>query len=136
MRTWLVGILKHKIVDQIRRHTRECQVADGDEPEFGALRDADPSGGAEAQAHWGDPQESLSRRQFMAAFDSCLKTLPAKQGRAFVLRNWTEEETDTICDELGVTANNLAVLLHRARTRLRAAMQQSSWIAASTGAHA
>jgi RNA polymerase sigma-70 factor (ECF subfamily) len=72
----------------------------------------------------------------MAAFDSCLKTLPAKQGRAFVLRNWMEEETDTICDERGVTADNLAVLLHRARTRLRAAMQQSSRIAGPAGAHA
>jgi RNA polymerase sigma-70 factor, ECF subfamily len=128
IRTWLVGILKHKTVDQIRRHTRECQVDSfGDESDFGDLSGAAPGGVVEAQAHWGDPQERLSRRQFMAQFETCLKALPPAQGRAFMLRNWMGEETDDICDELGVTANNLAVMLHRARNRLRASMQ-AQWV--------
>ena len=130
-RTWLVGILKHKVVDQIRRHTRECQVASfDDEPEFGDLPDATSGGAVEAQAKWGDPQECLSRRQFMEQFDKCLKALPPQQGRAFMLRNWMEEETEDICSELGVTANNLAVMLHRARNRLRASLQ-TQWIPAA-----
>ena len=132
MRTWLVGILKHKLVDQIRRHTRECQAEtfDDEEPEFGELHDAAPSAAFEAQSDWGDPQERLSRRQFMAQFDQCLKTLPPQQSRAFMLRNWMEEETDEICKQLGVTSNNLAVMLHRARARLRSSLQ-AQWIAAA-----
>ena len=137
VRTWLVGVLKHKVVDQIRRHTRECQVETfyGDEPEFGDLHDTAAVGVFEAQAEWGDPQEQLSQRQFMAQFDQCLKALPPQQSRAFMLRNWMEEETDEICNQLGVTSNNLAVMLHRARNRLRSSLQ-AQWAAAAGGARA
>jgi len=134
MRTWVVGILKHKVVDQIRRHTRECQVESFDEEaEFGALGDALPNDALEAVADWGDPQERLSRRQFMAQFDRCLKDLPPQQGRAFVLRNVREEETESICHQLGVTSNHLWVILHRARKQLRAALQPD-WFPAGGGA--
>jgi RNA polymerase sigma-70 factor, ECF subfamily len=131
VRTWLVGILKHKIVDQVRRHTRECQIETyEEEPDYGSLPDAAPGGPVEAHADWGDPQEHLSRRQFLAQFDQCLKALPPQQGRAFLLRNWMEEETDDICNELGVTANNLAVMLHRARNRLRSSLHPQ-WVPAA-----
>jgi RNA polymerase sigma-70 factor, ECF subfamily len=130
VRTWVVGILKHKVVDQIRRHTRECQAdAFDDDPEFGELPHAQGAGAFEARADWGDPQDRLMRRQFVAQVDACLKLLPTQQRRAFVLRDWMEEETDDICKELGVTANNLAVMLHRARHRLRASLQ-AQWVAA------
>ena len=131
MRTWLVGILKHKLVDQIRRHTRECQLETfDDEPEFAELSGEAHAGAFEAPAEWGDPQERLSRRQFMAHFDRCLKELPPQQGRAFVLRNVREEETESICQQLGVTSNNLWVILHRARNQLRASLQQHGFAAA------
>lgn len=135
VRTWLAGILKHKVVDQIRRHTRECQLEtfDDEEPDYGALRNTNLTGAFEAQAEWGDPQERLSQRQFMAQFDRCLKALPPQQSRAFVLRNWMEEETDEICRQLGVTSNNLSVMLHRARGRMRTLLQ-AEWIAAANGA--
>jgi RNA polymerase sigma-70 factor, ECF subfamily len=128
LRTWLVGILKHKVVDQIRRHTRECQVDSADEEsEYGALAEASADGVTEAPAEWGDPQERLSQRQFMAQFDRVIKELPQQQGRAFMMRTWMEAETDDICSELGVTANNLAVMLHRARNRLRASLS-THWL--------
>jgi len=137
VRTWVVGILKHKVVDQIRRHTRECQVDRADdsdeEPEFGALGDAVTEGGTEAPAEWGDPQERLLKRQFMTQFNRVIKELPVQQSRAFMMRNWMEAETEDICSELGVTANNLAVMLHRARNRLRASLQ-THWLPSAAGA--
>lgn len=134
LRTWLVGILKHKVVDQIRRHTRECQVdgRDDEEPDFGELPDALP-GVAEPHAEWGDPQRRIEHRQFMAQFSACLKTLPPQHGRAFLMRNWMDQDTDAICAELGVTANHLAVMLHRARRKLRDALQ-AQWTPARAGA--
>ena len=124
VRTWLVSILKHKVVDQIRRHTRECQVEtfDDDEPEFGDLSNATRGDVAEPRAVWGDPVQCLSRRQFMEHLERCMRTLPAQQARAVMLRDCLEEETLSICNELGVTSNNLAVLLHRARGTLRASL--------------
>jgi RNA polymerase sigma-70 factor, ECF subfamily len=116
-RTWLVGILKHKLVDQVRRHTRECQIMlhdDDDERDpFADLAPADDTA---------DPQHQLAQRQFVARVDACLQTLPAQQGRAFVLREWLEEETADVCRELGITANHLGVMIHRARRKLRATL--------------
>jgi RNA polymerase sigma-70 factor (ECF subfamily) len=56
----------------------------------------------------------------MIRLDRSLQRLPQRQARAFVLRNWMGKDTAEICDELGVTANNLSVMLHRANRRLRA----------------
>jgi RNA polymerase sigma-70 factor, ECF subfamily len=126
LRTWLVAILKHKIVDQIRHHTRECQVDAG-----GEAGDVDGAGAPLASAFAAaaagiDPQERLSRLQFITELDQCLQTLPLRQERAFKLRNCMEKDTAEICDELGVTANNLYVMLHRANRRLRASFQKAN----------
>ena len=138
LRTWVVGILKHKLVDQIRRHTRECQMherADADDADLAQAADG-LDGAPEAPADWGDPQERLSRRQFMAQFEQVIRQLPAQQGRAFLMRNWMEAETEDICSELGVTANHLAVILHRARQRLRGALRPHALPARPTLAQA
>lgn len=122
VRTWLVGILRHKVVDQVRRHTRECQLDtfDDDEPDFDALVTA--AAEHDPPAPSSDPLAILARRQFVRQVDAALATLPAKQSRAVVLCDWMEHETAEICRELGVTRNHLGVMLHRARGRLRAAV--------------
>ena len=120
LQTWLVGILNHKTVNQIRRNTRERQIAvseDGAECENNAAATTDDAGDAWAQQN--DPQECLQQRQFMTILDRGIRALPANQGQAFMLRYWQEEDASDICAELGVTPNNLNVLLHRARLRLR-----------------
>jgi RNA polymerase sigma-70 factor (ECF subfamily) len=128
VRTWLVGILNHKVVDQIRRHTRDCQfnASYDDEPEVGDPPEATHCDAAEPRAGWGDPVECLSRRQFMEHLERCIRTLPAQQARAIMLRDCMEEETGDICNELGITSNNLAVMLHRARGTLRASLHMHS----------
>lgn len=68
--------------------------------------------------------QCLSRRQFMEDLELCLRTLPAQQARAVMLRYCMGEETAHICTELGVTANNLNVMLHRARGALQASLHR------------
>jgi RNA polymerase sigma-70 factor (ECF subfamily) len=125
LRTWLVGILKHKLVDQMRRHGREhsadCAAApdDGAEDALDACADTTPLWGIDVGAGWGDPQERLLRRQFLEQLERSLHTLPARQGQAFVLRECLEEDAEDVCRQLGVSANNLSVMVHRARSRLR-----------------
>jgi RNA polymerase sigma-70 factor (ECF subfamily) len=121
--TWLVGILKHKLVDQVRRHMRERQLDGSDD---GGGGDAATDLADELVSDWGDPQQQLARREFMAELDRALAALPPRQVRAFVLRNCVGADTESICRELGVSANNLGVMLHRARNRLRDALR-SHW---------
>jgi RNA polymerase sigma-70 factor (ECF subfamily) len=126
LQTWLIGILKHKLVDQLRRHTRE-QTLDCSDDDSGDVSstwsETTPLWGIEGGSGGGDPQERLARRQFMQQLERSVRALPARQGRAFVLREFLDVETDDVCRELGVTANNLSVMLHRARQQLRASLQ-------------
>ena len=64
----------------------------------------------------------------------CLEKLPPQTGRVFVMREVMELESDEICKELGITANNLWVILYRARMALRLCLEQR-WFGAG-GRHA
>jgi RNA polymerase sigma-70 factor, ECF subfamily len=129
LRTWLTGILKHKIVDTIRRQSRERPAADfaaeGAEDEFDGLFDQrghwDPMPDA-----WEQPEQALNQRQFLAALDACLRALPERTARVFMMREHLGLETSEICKELGITATHLWVMLHRARMALRLCLQ-SNW---------
>jgi RNA polymerase sigma-70 factor, ECF subfamily len=128
LQTWLVGILKHKLVDQVRRHSREQSAWDDTEGDdttdpFDDWADTTPVWGVHNRAVSNDPQERLAQRQFMQQLERSLSTLPQQQSRAFVLRECLEIDTDEVCRELGITANNLSVMLHRARQRLRESLQ-------------
>jgi RNA polymerase sigma-70 factor (TIGR02943 family) len=120
-RTWVVGILKHKLVDQVRRHTRECQfqVYDDDDADSD---DVVHAAGHDAPAAWGDPLAALARRQFVNDVSTALQALPAKQGRAFAMCEWQDRDTAEACSALDVTPNHLGVILHRAKRRLREAI--------------
>lgn len=122
-RTWLVGILKHKLVDQVRRQARECTYDElGDQDEDADAVEPPCVAGRDDDAPWGDPVASLARRQFVRQVDAALAALPSRQSRAFMLSACLEQETDEVCMALDVTPNHLGVILHRARSRLRDAM--------------
>ena len=124
LRTWLTGILKHKIVDAIRRSSRQAAVA-ADEDEFGPLFD-ERGHWIDSPAAWPDPGASLEQKQFFAALEACLARLPAKTAQAFMLREHLGLDTGEICKELGVTATHCWVLLYRARMALRECLE-TNW---------
>ena len=72
---------------------------------------------------WGNPDKVLENKAFMAVFEQCVKNLPAKTGRAFMMREVMELSTDDICKELGVSTTNCWVILHRARLSLRECLE-------------
>jgi RNA polymerase sigma-70 factor (ECF subfamily) len=121
LRTWLTGILKHKIIDAIRRSSRETTFAaeapEG-ESEFDALYDQ-RGHWLEGPATWENPDASLEQKQFFSTLEDCLERLPAKTARAFMLREHLGLATDEICKELAVTPTHYWVLLYRARMALR-----------------
>ena len=130
LKTWLTGILKHKIIDAIRRKQREpllastfddeCDIEDLDglfKAPFGAW-DSPP-------AEWGDPEQALNRSQFFDIMDFCLEKLPPNTARVFMMREVMGLESDEICKELAITANNLWVILYRARMSLRECLEQN-----------
>lgn len=124
LKTWLVGILKHKLVDQLRRHAREATVLSADdEAEVDEALFDDTGHWREMPEAWGQPEAALRERQFLEVLELCVEQLPVTQGRVFMMREWLELSTDEICKELQISSTNLWVLLHRARLRLRECLQ-------------
>lgn len=127
LKTWMVGILKHKVLDALRHHKREFCVS-----EPGSDSDADPlefiafqADGhfAELPAQWGNPEAHTSGRQFFEILEVCTHQLPPAQGRLFLMREWLELSSEEICKELNLSATSLYVQLHRARLRLRECLE-------------
>lgn len=127
LKTWLVGILKHKLIDALRHHGREVSGLETTEDS-----NADPldyigfkADGhfSEAPADWGNPEEQLTSQQFFQVLEACTAQLPANQGRLFLMREWLELSSEEICKELTLTPTNLYVQLHRARLRLRECLE-------------
>ncbi|MQR00178.1 sigma-70 family RNA polymerase sigma factor [Glaciimonas soli] len=131
-KTYVVGILKHKLLDQLRRSKREVQLnssEDADDDRSDAeMVDAlfTQTGHAMAAApSWGNPDHTLQSKEFFEILQLCVDKLPAKTGRIFMMREWLELDTEEICKELSITAANAWVLLYRARTRLKECLQQN-----------
>jgi RNA polymerase sigma-70 factor (ECF subfamily) len=119
-RTWLVGILKRKIVDHLRRKGREQPATDLAADDTWAEGLFDGRGNWKRRpGGWGaDPAAAVESREFWTTFARCLGKLPARLADAFTLREVEGLDSDEVCKSLDVSANNLWVMLHRARLRL------------------
>lgn len=129
-RSWLTGILKHKLLDHFRKLKREPAMLPADalpaelEDRFDdlGLWKRDPALGPQ---DWGDDAaELMQRKEFMAALKQCLGKLPQRHADAFILREMEGTDSDRIQELLGISASNLWVLLHRARMQLRLCLEQ------------
>lgn len=132
-KTWLHGILKHKIMDIFRRQAREPLLEERPERELQDEVDAqfDANGHwREAPAGWGNPQETVAQREFLEVLDACIACLPRTAARAFTMRETMDLEVDEICTILGITPNNCCVMLHRARMKLRGLLEER-WFGAA-----
>jgi len=135
LKTWLIGILKHKLIDQIRKNSREMSTtaSTDDGEDLDDLLFASDGHWRESPHDWGDPEAVLRQMDFMKVLEACVDKLPGQQGRLFMMREWLELESDEICKELAITPTNLWVMLHRARLRLRECLQAGWFGTAAAG---
>ena len=131
VRTWLIGILKFKIIDQIRQSSRErpsdSENEDDARNDFDALFDEDGRH-VEKPSDWGNPEATLSQNQFFAVLERCMERLPKNTARVFAMREIMGFENAEICKELDISTTNCGVLLYRARMALRLCLDQR-WFA-------
>ena len=125
LKTWVVSILRNKIVDHLRRGAREGSLPlvdeQGDE-DFDALFDGSGHW-QEPPGDWGDPAAVIQQRGFYEVLELCMNALPENVARVFTMREVLGFETDEICKELKMSASNCWVVLYRARMRLRECLQ-------------
>lgn len=126
-RTWLTGILKHKIIDHYRKNKNQVQITDEDTDLSGVNKFFERPDAWDG--HWAiklrpvDPEQSpdqvIERGEFWDVMNMCLSALPTKVARVFALREVDGLTSDEICDLLRLSPNNFWVIMHRARMQLR-----------------
>jgi len=125
-RTWLVSILKRKIIDHYRKINSKKGKA-----EVRMSYNSD----SETEGDWleervADPydktaEDTLENEELGNAIYNCLSKLPEKQAEVFRKKTIEGLDTETICNELNITASNLWVIIHRARTAMAACMEKN-----------
>lgn len=127
-RAWLIGILRHKVLDHFRRSSRDQKLYDA------SVDPADPCFDGHgrwsmAPGDWGTPEKSLEQDEFWSAFNLCIDALPQNLRTTFALREFDGIGSEELSKALGTTKNNLWVMLSRARQRLRNCLD-SHWFRA------
>ena len=134
--TWLVGILRHKIIDQIRKSGRETSIQVDSTPGDSGGATFDARGRWKvAPGSWGsDPSLEIESREFWDVFGRCLARLPQGLADAFFLRELDDLAADEIQRTLGITPANFWKRLHRARMLLRPCLE-SNWFDRTSSDH-
>lgn len=124
LRTWLTGILKHKVIDLIRRQTREVDIPRDEEggEDWDALFKTDGHW-TYTLREWNNPENEAELAQLRVILLECADKLKPAMARVFSLREVVGLETEEICKELNISATNCWVLLHRARLFLRECLE-------------
>lgn len=128
-RTWLIGILRRKLIDRVRKKMREQSIRGTDsllatEQVENATFDKAGKWKVSPGGWSGEPHTNMDRREFWEAFHACLKALPTALAGVFMLRELDQLESEEICEVLGLTPTNLWTRLHRARLGLRSCLEK------------
>lgn len=124
LRSWLMGILRYKIIDQIRSRqldmARYSQLYSAEENlPFDGFFTEDGSWDPETFVSNACPQAALIQSQLLDLVELCMNKLPEASARLFLMREYLGMELDDIASTSSITQGNLRVLLYRARMRLR-----------------
>lgn len=125
-RTWLIGILRHKILDHFRRRR---QTACLDNTAWKADHFSKRKHWKDKMLNWkGDPATLAENGEFWDVLRQCMHELPESMVHAFIMRELEGMTSAQICKHLQISETNLWVRLHRARLQLRRCLELN-WFA-------
>lgn len=125
VKTWLFTILKNKIIDHYRKMSKRQTAS--------LFNDADPF--FDEGNHWrdgvcpkdwgSDAQDKVEAKEFYVVFDGCKSKLKEIQSAVFTMKYLDGLDSEEICKVLELTSSNYWVLIHRAKTQLRACLEMN-----------
>ena len=127
IRFWLRGILRNKIIDHFRKSARETPLEDAEEYEkpdtflmkYSGIPTRNP-------LPWKfDPRKSFEDVEFWKILENCTSKLPERLRQAFVLKELEGVSSSQTCKVLGISPNNLWVMIHRARKQLKQCIERN-----------
>ncbi len=125
-RTWLVSILKRKIID----HYRKINSNKGKKEVRMNFYESGEKNGRWIEERipesWGNfADKKIENKELKLVLDQCIERLPEKYRMVFILKTVKQYDTDEICNELNISASNLWVIVHRARLQLRKCLEEN-----------
>jgi len=127
VRSWLCGILKHKIMDHYRKAGRETSFTDLEFLKDELSEKFVPQGfwnHEEGPKEWTpDAAEVMERGEFWKVMRTCLGKMPDRVAAVFSMREMDDVPSKEICATLDISEANLWVMLHRARMALRECLE-------------
>jgi len=125
-RTWLISILKRKIID----HYRKINSKKGKAEVRIAFNSDSENEGDWMEQRVADPfdktaENNIENTELGIAIHNCIAKLPEKQAQVFKMKTILRYDTEAICNELDITASNLWVIIHRARTQLASCLEKN-----------
>jgi RNA polymerase sigma-70 factor (ECF subfamily) len=135
LKTWITRILVNTAITRARREARSVPLSSlesvsGDGPavdpdRFRPPGDAYPGHWRSLPADWTAlPEEELLGRETLGVVQRAIDVLPAAQRRVITMRDVVGFDSDDVCAALDLSPGNQRVLLHRARSRVRAALEE------------
>ncbi len=132
VKTWLISILKNKIIDHYRKNFSSAEIINNFDNDDGSSDYLENGMWNESSAphNWSESGDHIyQEKEFLAVLRECLKLLPLQTREVFSLREIDGFKSDEICKKLNISSSNLWVLLHRARSGLRKCIEKR-WISA------
>jgi RNA polymerase sigma-70 factor, ECF subfamily len=133
LRTWIIRIVANIAQTRAAREARSVPLSalapEGDETavdadRFRGAEDAFPGHWRQYPADWQAlPEQSLLGRETLSLVMAAVAELPTAQQQVITLRDISGFSSEEVCEALDVSAGNQRVLLHRARSRVRAVLE-------------
>ena len=125
-RTWLIAILKRKVID----YYRKINSKKGKAEVRMTYSNQNDSAGDWLEENVADPfsileNDEIENEELGLAIQECIAKLPKKQSSVFVMKTIQGFSTEDICNELGINPSNLWVMVHRARTSLMGCLNEN-----------
>ena len=125
-RTWLISILKRKVIDYYRKINSRKGQAEIKMNFYGSgNKEGDWIEERVPQSWNNEAERSIENQELKEQIDKCIDSLPEKYAMVFKMKTIREFETEEICKELEITPSNLWVIIHRARTQLRGCLEKN-----------
>ena len=138
-KTWLVSILKRKIIDLYRKNAAHPQQSFEESEQYKVAYSHYFSETGFMQGEWNKTnapkpwnvleKNNMEQKEFKHILSQCLNKLPKMWASVFSLKYLEEEESESICKELNITSSNYWVIIHRAKLQMRECLEKN-WIKA------
>ena len=123
LRTWLTGILKHKVMDLFRKQAQAFAAGDLQETLEQAQFDANGHWRLRP-GEWPGPEAAMEQQEMGRPLSRCIGALANPAASVFTFAELDGIPQREICNELGISPTNYRVILYRARLALRRCMEQ------------